>query len=192
MTEHGFIEPIAADLPLTGFAMAIDPTAFERFRRSPNEKTTLPRLVLGSIIAAVFWFATTIAVIFGGEKAFGPGDTVQQFLSTAGGLLATLATFAGIWLGVWIAMRALHREKLSRLFGNSARISRSGFLKGLAAVLITSVLTELGFWLMIPDVERGPIELRYMGCSICCPCSSSPSCRPLRRNFYFAVICSVA
>ena len=37
-------------------------------------------------------------------------------------------------------MRALHREKLSRLFGNSARLSRSGFLNGLAAVLITSCL----------------------------------------------------
>ena len=91
--------------------------------------------------------------------SFGPGDTVQQFLSTAGGLFATLATFAGIWLGIWIAMRALHREKLSRLFGNSARLSRSGFLNGLAAVLVTSLLTELCYWIIIPEVRRGPIEL---------------------------------
>ena len=46
--------------------MAIDVQAFERYRRSPNEKTTLPRLVLGSVIAALFWFATTMAVIFAG------------------------------------------------------------------------------------------------------------------------------
>ena len=93
------------------------------------------------------------------RNAFGLGDTIQQFLSTAGGLLATLATFAGIWLGIWVAMRWLHREKLSRLFGNSARLSRSGFVNGLAAVLVTSVLTELCYWFIIPEVRRGPIEL---------------------------------
>ena len=60
-------------------------------------------------------------------------------------------------------MRALHREKLSRLFGNSARLSRSGFLNGLAAVLITSLLTELGFWLIIPDVAARPDRARHLG-----------------------------
>jgi membrane protease YdiL (CAAX protease family) len=150
--------------------MAIDIQAFERYRRSPNDKTTLPRLIFGSVIAAFFWFATTMAVISAGaygwmattgssDDFLGPGDTVQQFLYTAAGLFATLATFAGIWLGIWIAMRALHREKLSRLFGNSARLSRSGFLNGLAAVLVTSLFTEICYWIVIPEIRRGPIEL---------------------------------
>jgi membrane protease YdiL (CAAX protease family) len=149
--------------------MAIDPAPFERYRRSPNEKTTLFRLILGSAIAALFWFATTFGVIFAGvygptltglgDDPLGPGDPVRQFLASSGGLFATLATFAGIWLGIFIAMRFLHREKFSRLFGNSARLSRSGFLNGLAAVLITSVLTELGYLVIIPDVERGPVAL---------------------------------
>lgn len=150
--------------------MAIDPTAFERYRRSPNEKTTLPRLVVGSVVAALCWFAVTIAVVLAGTYGwvlsgsegaltFEGGNVLERFLSTAAGLFATLATFAGIWLGVWIAMRALHREKLSRLFGNSARISRSGFFNGLAAVLVTSVLTELCYLVIIPDVGRGPVGL---------------------------------
>jgi membrane protease YdiL (CAAX protease family) len=147
--------------------MAIDVRAFERYRRLPNEKTTLLRLILGSVIVAFCWFTFTIAVIFAGawvvtssdEGPLSPSDSVQQLLGSSGGLFATLATFAGIWLGVWIAMRALHREKLPRLFGNSARISRSGFLNGLAAVLVTSVLTELCYLVIIPDVQRGPIEL---------------------------------
>jgi uncharacterized protein len=148
--------------------MAIDVRAFERYRRLPNEKTTLLRLILGSVIVAFCWFAFTMAVIFAGawvvtsssdEDPFSPNDSVQQLLGSSGGLFATLATFAGIWLGVWIAMRALHREKLPRLFGNSARISRSGFLNGLTAVLVTSVLTELCYLVIIPDVQRGPIEL---------------------------------
>jgi membrane protease YdiL (CAAX protease family) len=150
--------------------MAIDPTAFERYRRSPNEKTTLPRLIVGAVVIALCWFVFTIGVVSAGtygwivsgaEEAltFEHGPVLDRFLTTAGGLFATLATFAGIWLGVWIAMRFLHKERLRRLFGNSARLSRSGFLNGLVAVLITSLLTELCYLLIIPDVGRGPISL---------------------------------
>jgi membrane protease YdiL (CAAX protease family) len=140
--------------------MAIDPQAFEQYRRSPNEKTTFLRLVAGVVIIAVLWFGTT--VFFVGAYAWlgggNPFSDAQEFLGTAGGLFTTLATFAGIWIGVWIAMRWLHREKLSRLFGNSARIARSGFLQGFAAVIITSLLTELAYFTMMPEVARGPIE----------------------------------
>ena len=147
--------------------MAIDTRPFERYRRSPNEKTTLVRLIIGSVIIAFCWFAFTMAVIFGGawvltgseEYPFGAIDPVQQLLGSSGGLFATLASFAGIWLGIWIAMRLLHKEKLARLFGNNARLSRSGFLNGFAAVLLTSVLTELCYLVIIPDVQRGPVEL---------------------------------
>lgn len=137
--------------------MPIASAAFERYRRSPNEKTTFLRMVAGVAIIAVCWFGTTMAVIFGGSYL--SGYPAQQFLGTAGGLFATLTSFAGIWLGVWIAMRLLHREKLSRLFGNSARIARSGFLKGLLAVLITSLLTELAYLALLPEVARGPVAL---------------------------------
>lgn len=143
--------------------MAIDPTAFEQYRRSPNEKTTFLRMVAGVVIIAVLWFGTTVLFVgayawFGSGNPFGDGNSAQEFLGTAGGLFTTLATFAGIWIGVWIAMRWLHREKLSRLFGNSARITRSGFLKGFAAVIVTSLLTELAYFAMMPEVSRGPIE----------------------------------
>jgi len=150
--------------------MAIDVRAFERYRRSPNDKTTLPRLIAGAIVIALCWFAVTIAVVFAGAYGwvlsgaegaltFEEGSALDRFLGTSGGIFAMLATFGGIWLGIWIAMRFLHREKLRRLFGNSARLSRSGFLNGLAAVLITSLLTELGYLVFIPDVGRGPIGL---------------------------------
>ncbi len=46
--------------------MAIDIRAFERYRRSPNEKTTLLRLIAGAIVIALCWFAVTIAVVFAG------------------------------------------------------------------------------------------------------------------------------
>jgi len=142
--------------------MAIDSQAFERYRRSPNEKTTFLRMVVGVVVITVFWFGTT-AIFIGAYAWLGSGDALGvgdpgEFMSTAGGLFTTLATFAGIWIGIWIAMRWLHRERLSRLFGNSAHIARSGFLKGFAAVVVTSLLTELAYFVMMPEVSRGPIE----------------------------------
>jgi uncharacterized protein len=145
--------------------MAIDPAAFERYRRSATEKTTLPRMIVGVLIVVACWFGLTFAIIFGsthlliGSDSDGFTDPLQQFLGSSSGLFATLITFAGIWLGVWIAMRLLHREKLPRLFGNSRRISRSAFLKGLVAVLVTSLLTELAYLAIIPGISRGPVAI---------------------------------
>ncbi|TIO06571.1 CPBP family intramembrane glutamic endopeptidase [Mesorhizobium sp.] len=147
--------------------MTIDPDAFERYRRSPNAKTTLPRLLLGTAIVTLFWVATTIAVLVGGTYFFvlwqassgAPivGGAVQDFMATPTGILAALASFAGIWLGLWAAMRWVHREPLMALIGTSRRVSRSGFLKGLAAVLLTSLLSEILLYLLQPDIARGAI-----------------------------------
>lgn len=146
--------------------MALDPKAFERYRRMPNEKTTLPRLFFGVVIVALFWFGMTLAVIMIGTNGLLPGmlddaaaagDPVQRFLGSSGGIFATLVTFSGIWIGLWIAMRLLHKEKLSRLFGVSVRISRSGMAKGFIAVVLTSLVTELAYLAVLPGIARGPI-----------------------------------
>ncbi len=136
--------------------MHLDPTAFERYRNSPTEKTTLPRMIIGVVIVAILWFGTTMAVIFGGYAWLLEGP-LDEMMGTTGGLFTTLASFAGIWIGLWVAMRWLHREPVSRLFGNSGRISRSGFLRGFAAVAVTSLLTELAYFAMMPDVARGSV-----------------------------------
>ncbi|AZO65357.1 MULTISPECIES: CPBP family intramembrane glutamic endopeptidase [unclassified Mesorhizobium] len=148
--------------------MTIDPTAFERYRHTPNAKTTLPRLLLGTAIVILFWVATTVAVLFGGtylfviwqaSSALIEGGAVQNFMASPTGILAALASFAGIWLGLWVAMRWVHREPLMALIGTSRRVSRSGFLKGLAAVLITSLLSEILLYLLQPEIARGAIGL---------------------------------
>ncbi|MER8577133.1 CPBP family intramembrane metalloprotease [Mesorhizobium sp. M1423] len=150
--------------------MTIDPTAFQQYRHTANEKTTLPRLLLGTVVVILFWLGTTAAVLFGGTYAFAVwqassgtappgGGAVQDFMASPAGILAALASFAGIWLGLWAAMRWIHREKLTALIGVSRRISWSGFLKGLAAVLITSLLSEILLYGLQPDIARGTIGL---------------------------------
>ena len=129
--------------------MAIDNRAFERYRRSPNEKTTLFRLIAGIAIVVAFWFGVTFAVIY-------PN---QRLLESPAGVFVVLATFAGMAIGLWVAMRLVHKEKFSRLFGASARISRSGMLNGFLAVLITSLLTEIAYLSIMPGISRGSVSV---------------------------------
>ena len=149
--------------------MSRDPTAFEKYRRSPNERTTLWRLFAGVVIVAIFWFGFTMVVLFGGsysffatgagDEGFGATDPVQQFLGSSGGIFATLITFGGIWIGLWVAMRFLHREPLAKLYGNSARLSASSMFKGFAAVVVTSLVTEIGYLAVMPEIARGSVAI---------------------------------
>ena len=149
--------------------MKIDPTAFELYRRSPNRKTTLLRLIIGVLIIVAAWLIVTFALLFGGAYAFtlldqgtltfNQGGVLERFMGSQVGVAVTLATFSGIWIGVWIAMRFVHAEPLNHLFGNSRRLLRRGFAKGLLAVLLTSALTEIGLYVMVPEIGRGPISL---------------------------------
>jgi membrane protease YdiL (CAAX protease family) len=111
----------------------------------------------------------TLAVVFSGfylsksyDLGFGspggsPGDSIGSFMNTRFGVLISLLTFSGIWLGTWLVMRFVHREKLSALFGAARRISWSDFAKGLIAVLITSAISEIAIYMIAPDIQRTAI-----------------------------------
>lgn len=80
---------------------------------------------------------------------------IAAFMTSPAGVVTSLASFCGIWVGAWVAMRWVHREPLAALFGTSRRISRAGFLKGFAAVVLTSLLSEVLLYLVDPDIRRG-------------------------------------
>ncbi|RWE24226.1 CPBP family intramembrane glutamic endopeptidase, partial [Mesorhizobium sp.] len=48
---------------------------------------------------------------------------------------------------------------LSALIGTTRRVSWDGFVKGLIAVLITSLISEILLYGLQPDIDRGPIPL---------------------------------
>ncbi|MBZ9861296.1 CPBP family intramembrane glutamic endopeptidase [Mesorhizobium sp. CA12] len=146
--------------------MTIENAAFERYRRSPNEKTNLLRLFFGTAIVIAFWMAATAVVLFAGLchivwRLPGPstGQYMQDFLASPVGILSALSSFAGIWIGLWVAMRLVHGEPLSALFGVTRRIAGGDFLKGLVAVLITSLFSEVLLYWLQPEIARGPITL---------------------------------
>jgi len=148
--------------------LAIDPQAFDEYRRSASARTTLPRLLAGVAIIVVFWVLSTLAVIVAGmfvharlARAGGTAPDMAGFLATPAGVVTALGSFAGIWIGAWIAMRLLHGEKLSALFGNSRRIGWGGFAKGFLAVFLTSLLSEVLFYALEPKISRGSISIAW-------------------------------
>ncbi|MFE0017215.1 CPBP family intramembrane glutamic endopeptidase [Mesorhizobium sp. NPDC059054] len=146
--------------------MITEPTVFQRYRSSPNGKTTLLRLILGTVVIVLVWTLSTFAVVRLGWGLVGlvpvslrpSGYGMEPFLASPIGVLTALVTFCGIWVGAWLVMRWIHGEPLSSLFGNSHRISRSDFLKGFIAVILTSIFSEVLLYLIDPVVQRGTID----------------------------------
>ena len=113
-------------------------------------------VVLGGTYLAIIW-----QLSFDGLAA-GP---IQGFLASPSGFSPRWTSFAGIWIGLWVAMRFVHGEPLTALFGQSRRVSWPGFLKGLIAVLITSALSEILLYWLQPEIARGAISLSPGSCS---------------------------
>lgn len=145
--------------------MSTNIAAFERYRSSLNGKMTPWRFALGIVVILLFWVLSTFAVIYFAMRLVDllPSPMVPQnpgkaaFLGSPIGVLAALTTFCGIWIGAWLAMRWIHRLPLSALYGNSRRISRSGFMKGFLAVALTSGISEMLFYLLDADIRRSAI-----------------------------------
>ncbi|OQM77201.1 CPBP family intramembrane glutamic endopeptidase [Manganibacter manganicus] len=152
--------------------MKIDAAAFENYRKALPGRSGLPRLLTGTAVIVAFWAVATVAVLFGGVYAVssrwvpddwvlaggGRPQDIHTFIASPVGILTALLSFAGIWVGTWIVMRGLYRTPLDVLFGNGRRIAWTGFFKGLAAVFITSLFSELLFYAMEPEIERGTID----------------------------------
>lgn len=137
---------------------------FETYRRAGAATATLPRLAAGIAIIVACWLGVTLAVILGGAlltrslsgAAAGHGFA-GGLMTSRSGTLTALTSFAGIWVGAFIAMRWIHREPLSALFGAMRRIRGGDFAKGLIAVLITSALSEAALYLVMPHIARSGI-----------------------------------
>ena len=70
-----------------------------------------------------------------------------------------LFTFAGIWVGLWITLRLLHRRSLRSVFGREQRLSGGDFGRALAATFFVSLLSELAALAVDPTFERGSIGI---------------------------------
>lgn len=121
MSEHPFHQWVAAAAP----------------------RSELWRTALGFVLIIVVWFAWTVAFSL---LAVGGGLVSAEMLGAGGGVDTRLlsfpeaavlmgvifATFWGLWLGVWLALKFLHRRWLASAMSHDGRWSHVQFGVGMA------------------------------------------------------------
>lgn len=149
----------------------------ETFRRYVDRalegRTGLGRLIAGIVIVLVCWGIATFGMIFlgmaalfaisqmGGE-AFDFSDAgvlMARFAATPIGLISLLLSLGGLWIGVWIALRLLHKRKVATMLSISGRFDRADFLRAFAAFTILPFLAQLASLPFEAAVVRNPIPL---------------------------------
>lgn len=120
---------------------------FERYvDRAREGRTGLGRLTGGVVLVLIAWAVATVAALFlgmavllglslaGGEPFdfSDPSTLMMRFTASRTGLLSLLLSLGGLWLGVWLALKLLHKRALSTLVSATGRIDRSDFLKAFA------------------------------------------------------------
>lgn len=125
-------------------------TAFERYIAAGGQRTGLWRVVLGTVVIGLFWVGGTMAVLLFWRQLNifrrGPDAADEPLAGLAAGDPATVAvmllTFAGVWIGVWLVVTVLHRQRFSTLFAPERTVRAGDFFKGLgvaAAFALASV-----------------------------------------------------
>ena len=138
--------------------MAWRTEAFEAWCRSAEPRTALWRLGLGVLFVVFCHFGVAVAA---SAAAFLGGQWGGASFEESVPLLGLLGSFAGVWLGVLLAMRWLHREPLPALYGVSRSLSGRDFACGLLAMGIVSLLGEGVGLVLDPDLGRGSIPLSF-------------------------------
>jgi len=137
---------------------------------APRDETW--RTLLGCLIILAVWTAWSLAVsaLTASVGLVDPGrfsedgsvQAVTPAYSESAMLLAVvMATFGGIWLGLWVALRVLHRRPVSSVFAHDRGVRLGQFVAGAGLAL---VYLTLGLGLSVAagnapvrsDVEAGP------------------------------------
>ncbi|MDP3896796.1 MAG: CPBP family intramembrane metalloprotease [Mesorhizobium sp.] len=132
---------------------------------------SLPRIVLAIALVLVVWVAGSMVVIFGGAMlvlvaqrvvpgmpTLLTGLTLGEIVATRTGLALQLLSIASIWPALWLALRLLHKRRLSGLLGAADRISRADFRRGLVVAVVLGAVS-IPLWLLAdPHIERGDIS----------------------------------
>jgi membrane protease YdiL (CAAX protease family) len=138
---------------------------FRRWVDLARSYAQLWRTGLGIAIIVGSWIVWTLAV---GTFAVGVGLTTPEALETILGqansriswfetVMATgvaFATFLGIWIGVWLAARLLHKRSLSSVIAHDRQIRLGQFATGMMIALIyLTVSLSVGYFSGVTPVR---------------------------------------
>lgn len=121
-------------------------TPFQSFIEPATHRMQIWRLLIGIVIVLVFWVLGTAAVFFlsalfltsSGEGTGGFMTSLDAIATgrLPEGVLIMLATFSGIWIGLFLVTRFLHKRPFRTLFSPDRRLDGRQLLKGIVFGLV--------------------------------------------------------
>jgi len=142
-------------------------STFERYvDQARNGRTAVWRILLGVLLIGLVWAIFSIVAFVApaivttlvrGESV--SALSLEAFASDPYGIALMLASFIGIWPGVWLALRLLHRRPFNTVLGAGGRLAWGDFGRALVATLIVSLLSEIAVLPIDASIERGTISL---------------------------------
>ena len=143
--------------------------AFETYLAAARPRAALWRMTLGLVLIIGCWVASTVLLMAGFVVVqLAAGAAVEQALEALGAFLRSpgpapvlfqLATFVGIWPGVWLALRLLHRQSLWTLIAPGKRMRWNDFFLGFALAVFFWVPSMAAGLLLVGWPERSDIGL---------------------------------
>jgi membrane protease YdiL (CAAX protease family) len=145
---------------------------FQRWVDLARPRAQLLRTAIGSVLVVVAWLAWTMAfglVAIGGGlvnpdalgAAMGQGGASLTYLDAVMAMGVLLATFWGLWLGVWLVAKLLHKRDLSTVLAHDRRIRLDYFLVGMALAAGYLALSLGSIWLSGPPPARSSLPIEH-------------------------------
>ena len=139
-------------------------TPLERYVAPAGGRSGFWRVIVGIVLILVAWFLWTVVVM----SAYviwqiGSGLPIPEALQSlgvmieAGGpvsVLFQLATFVGIWPGIYLVVRGLHDQRFGTLFSPEARIRWGDFGGGILLAAAFSAITVVFALAIVGVPER--------------------------------------
>ncbi len=144
---------------------------FQRWIDLARPRAQLWRTAIGSVLVVAAWLVWTMIfglIAIGGGlvspdalgAVMGQGEASLTWLDAVMAMGVLLATFWGLWLGVWLVTKLLHRRELSTVFAHDGRIRMDQFVVGMALAAGYLALSLGSTWFSgAPPVRSGlPME----------------------------------
>ncbi len=116
-------------------------TTFQSFIEPATHRMQIWRLLVGIVVVLIFWVLSTAAVFFLAAMFLASsGDGNEGVLTSLDsiatgripeGVLVMLATFSGIWIGLFLVTRFLHKRPFRTLLSPDRRMDGQQLLKGI-------------------------------------------------------------
>lgn len=144
-------------------------SAFERYIAPARKRGAWWRVLLSLVIVCGIWFLWGMGlirfVLAGGLQGIGIGRENAAMFGAAGrlmqppGVVLFLLTFLGLWIGLWAALRLLHRRRFMTLFHPQGRILRRDIGAGVALVVTFHAIGLLAYSLSTGLPQRTDLAL---------------------------------